>query len=732
MANPLIPDVKYATLITEGNGTQTEWEFNFAGGYISRDHVKAFTEDKVTGQLVIRTLDFVGPNTVRIAPAVANGLRLVIYRDTPKMEPIVNYTDGSVMSETNLDKSNQQAVFIAAELADRVVADYDFSNALLYAVETATDASNVANAIDGKAQQALDNSVTAIATSVAANNTANTTASSLSTFITSLASYAGAALVGIRRAGVNAVARTLAAFVADFPLTPKDYGCVCDGVADDTVNFGRWLDACAGRWGTIPDGCLIRLTSNPLLLTTHRARIRGHSSQFRAESVTIGADRDYAGLLLDGPAATLGGSWNEATDTITYPQRLRGLCNLVVAGTNGAKCGVIEFFDSTVVSGMHFQNFTDHGVFIFGSVFSTVDSVSFSNCGLGKPATGSWLGHTFRTGCGLHFTGGAPSGQTGNYMAGRTFGSSNFSSTTNITNTFADTITTQSTSCKGMHIANVRSTSLRNVGGYSGILIEWSNVELISDHFEIYADGGEVAHDGKPQAVVIVDSTVRSGVSSGATTREPLVLRSTPESAGTDYWAYFLQVGARWQVSRLGVSELILGEKLAPGSYKTRHIASTGTNDNPCVIWDTNTNSLRVSRGGSYANLLGVPIYLSGTVPPSGAFVDLNSALLLPPVNFGSGPGGMYDIDVQIFSPADGRVFYSGSWSGMRQIPGGQYATRFYESGHVDNNPPVGGFVVSESNAGGAYNLRITNGTGFTFSYTVVSRLRAAVLPMAP
>lgn len=156
MANPLIPDVKYATLITEGDGAKTEWEFNFAGGYISKDHVKAFTEDKVTGQIVIRSVDFIGPNTVRIAPAVANGLRLVIYRDTPKMEPIVNYTDGSVMSETNLDKSNQQAVFIAAELADRVVADYDFSNSLLYAVETATAASNTANAIDGKAQAALD------------------------------------------------------------------------------------------------------------------------------------------------------------------------------------------------------------------------------------------------------------------------------------------------------------------------------------------------------------------------------------------------------------------------------------------------------------------------------------------------------------------------------------------------------------------------------------------------
>lgn len=156
MTDPLIPDVKYATLITEGDGVKTEWEINFAGGYISKDHVKAFTEDKVTGQLVIRTTEFVGPNTVRIAPAVANGLRLVIYRDTPKTEPIVNYTDGSVLSETNIDKSNRQAVFIAAELADRVIGDYDFSNSLLYAVNTATAAMTTANGVDAKATASLE------------------------------------------------------------------------------------------------------------------------------------------------------------------------------------------------------------------------------------------------------------------------------------------------------------------------------------------------------------------------------------------------------------------------------------------------------------------------------------------------------------------------------------------------------------------------------------------------
>lgn len=156
MDNPLIPAVKYATLITTGDGVNTAWEFNFAGGYISPEHVKAFTEDVATGEIVLRPLTLIGPSTAQITPAVAAGLRLIIYRDTPKTEPLVNYSTGSILNESSLDKSNLQAVFIAAELADRVVADYDFSNALLYAVTTATAAAATANGIDAKATQALE------------------------------------------------------------------------------------------------------------------------------------------------------------------------------------------------------------------------------------------------------------------------------------------------------------------------------------------------------------------------------------------------------------------------------------------------------------------------------------------------------------------------------------------------------------------------------------------------
>lgn len=201
--DPLIPSVKYATFDTLGDGVQTSWEFNFAGGYISRDHVKAFTQDLVTGELrIVAPLTFTGPNTVTITPAVPEGIRLVIYRDTPKESPIVDYSEGSIINERNMDVSNLQAVFIAAELADRVVADYDFSNALLYATITATTAITVANGIDGKAQAALNAASAAEQSSAAAVSAVAGVGNSLNAYKSQLASAVGSTLVGYSNYGV--------------------------------------------------------------------------------------------------------------------------------------------------------------------------------------------------------------------------------------------------------------------------------------------------------------------------------------------------------------------------------------------------------------------------------------------------------------------------------------------------------------------------------------------------
>lgn len=103
------------------DGSTTTWNFNFAGGYISKDHVKAYKvlpgSDLVTP---IPLLDAdIGEAQVSIIPAITDGASVVIYRDTPKDMPLVDYTNGQGYDEASLDTTAKQAVFIAAEVLDR-------------------------------------------------------------------------------------------------------------------------------------------------------------------------------------------------------------------------------------------------------------------------------------------------------------------------------------------------------------------------------------------------------------------------------------------------------------------------------------------------------------------------------------------------------------------------------------------------------------------------------------
>lgn len=104
-----------------GNGSQTIWAINFSGGYLSRGHVHAVIEDPATRIRTPAALSFVGPSTVSVAPAVPAGLVLEIYRDTPKDRPLVDFTDGAVLDEGNLDTTTRQAIFVAQEVFDRAL-----------------------------------------------------------------------------------------------------------------------------------------------------------------------------------------------------------------------------------------------------------------------------------------------------------------------------------------------------------------------------------------------------------------------------------------------------------------------------------------------------------------------------------------------------------------------------------------------------------------------------------
>ncbi|UWI83510.1 putative non-contractile tail fiber protein [Ralstonia phage BHDT_So9] len=196
-----------------GNGVTTSWDFNFAGGYISAADVKAYVYHSASGLTdAINPVVLTGPNTIQVIPAVPTGDFLVVYRDTPKDTPLVDYTTGAVLDEANLDKSNKQAVFVAAEMSDR----FDAINA------------SSADAIT-RAFEALSTANAAIADSAAAVATANATNA------TAAAAQAAAAAAVATANGASDVANGIAG-TADAAFAAASTAAATANAAEATAN----------------------------------------------------------------------------------------------------------------------------------------------------------------------------------------------------------------------------------------------------------------------------------------------------------------------------------------------------------------------------------------------------------------------------------------------------------------------------------------------------------------
>lgn len=185
------------------DGVTTSWDFSFSGGYISRDHVKAYSETStgIRTNLTIMPGDFVGDYTLTISPAIASGDTLVIYRDTPKDIPLVNYTDGGRVTEASLDLNAEQAVFIAAETTDIV----NTSDAIAAGAAAASAAASAAAALAATAPVPA-----AVAAAVAASEAAVAAAAAITLPIPLISGGTGASYADLPalRTGIDVPSRS--------------------------------------------------------------------------------------------------------------------------------------------------------------------------------------------------------------------------------------------------------------------------------------------------------------------------------------------------------------------------------------------------------------------------------------------------------------------------------------------------------------------------------------------
>lgn len=111
----------YATNRFPGDGVTTTYEINFAGKYLSRDHVFAYIEDdttKVKTPVSLGTGNWLNDTTLQGLPAAPVGSTMVIYRNTPAT-PLVDFVAGARLTPTALDTATRQGLFKAVEAADR-------------------------------------------------------------------------------------------------------------------------------------------------------------------------------------------------------------------------------------------------------------------------------------------------------------------------------------------------------------------------------------------------------------------------------------------------------------------------------------------------------------------------------------------------------------------------------------------------------------------------------------
>ncbi|NUX98786.1 phage tail fiber domain-containing protein [Paraburkholderia youngii] len=173
--------------VIPGDGVTKTFSFNFAGGYISKDHIKAYVFNPDTGlttEVTITADMWTGPSQLTFPTPTPVGQTLVIYRDTPKTQPLVSFANGAILNEPNLDEMAQQAVFATAEMTDRFDTVNDGSSLAIVNSATALNTANaaiaasaaatvVANAATGTANAASSKADAAVNTANTAQSTAN-------------------------------------------------------------------------------------------------------------------------------------------------------------------------------------------------------------------------------------------------------------------------------------------------------------------------------------------------------------------------------------------------------------------------------------------------------------------------------------------------------------------------------------------------------------------------------
>jgi hypothetical protein len=220
-----------------GNGSTTQYSITFP--FLDSTHVKAFIDGTQTTAFTLSS------STLTFNSAPANSAIIRIERQTPTDTRIVDFTDGSVLTESDLDKSADQNFFIAQEISDDSQSKLGLNSADRYDANNKRII-NVANPVDNQdavTKHYLENTwlstanktaLTTVNANISAINTVNASASAITTVN---ANSTNINLVAGSIGSVNTVATDIAKVIAvanDLAEAVSEVETVADDLNEST------------------------------------------------------------------------------------------------------------------------------------------------------------------------------------------------------------------------------------------------------------------------------------------------------------------------------------------------------------------------------------------------------------------------------------------------------------------------------------------------------------------
>ena len=102
------------------DGVETQFPVSFTNGIYDRNNVKVYVQDDVdgTGNPLERSFTWINDGIIELDVAAPAGKTVTLKRVMNKNEPDVNYVNGAILDESNLNQSLDQLLAIQHEILD--------------------------------------------------------------------------------------------------------------------------------------------------------------------------------------------------------------------------------------------------------------------------------------------------------------------------------------------------------------------------------------------------------------------------------------------------------------------------------------------------------------------------------------------------------------------------------------------------------------------------------------